>query len=111
MTKEGLILMTALLLAATGAWAQIDPVLIAQGEKVYMEKKCASCHMINGKGGTVGPLARGPDLSTVGAKRDAQWLKTFLKDPKAVNSKAKMMPFRGSEEELELLAAYLGSLK
>ena len=111
MRKEGLVLMTTLLLATTEAWAQVDPALIAKGEKIYAVKNCALCHAINGKGGTVSPIVRGPDLSAVGAQRDTQWLKTFLKHPKAVNSKAKMMPFRGSEEELELLAEYLGSLK
>jgi mono/diheme cytochrome c family protein len=111
MAKEGLVLMSALLLAATGAWAQADSALIAKGEKTFADKKCVLCHVINGKGGTVGPLARGPDLSTMGGQRNAQWLKAFMKDPKAVNPNAKMMAFKGTEEELEALVAYLGSLK
>jgi mono/diheme cytochrome c family protein len=111
MAKEGLVLMSALLLAATGAWAQADSALIAKGEKTFADKKCVLCHVIKEKGGTVGPLARGPDLSTVGAQRDAEWLKAFMKDPKAVNPKAKMMAFKGTEEELEALVAYMGSLK
>lgn len=105
------VLVGTLLLTITGAWAQVDPTLIARGEKIFAEKKCVPCHAIKGKGGTVGPAARGPDLSTVGAQRDAQWLKAFLKDPKAVNPKAKMMAFKGTEEELEAVVAYLGSLK
>ena len=111
MAKEGLMLISALVLAATGAWAQADSALIAKGETTFADKRCVPCHAINGKGGTVGPLARGPDLNTVGAQRDAQWLKAFMKDPKAVNSKAKMMAFKGTEKELEALVAYLGSLK
>jgi mono/diheme cytochrome c family protein len=106
MVKEILI---ALLFAPLTAWAQAD--LIAKGEKVFADKKCVPCHAIKGKGGTVGPTARGPELSTVGAKRDAQWLRTYLKDPKAVNPKAKMMAFKGTDEELEALVAYMGSLK
>jgi mono/diheme cytochrome c family protein len=111
MAKEGLMLMSALVLAATEAWAQADSALIAKGEKTFADKKCVLCHVIKEKGGTVGPLARGPDLSTVGAQRDAQWLKAFMKDPKAENSKAKMMSFKGTEEELEALVVYMGSLK
>lgn len=111
MAKEVLVLMSALVLAAMEAWAQADSALIAKGEAIFADKRCVLCHAINGKGGTVGPLARGPDLSTVGAQRDAQWLKAFMKDPKAVNPKAKMMAFKGTEEELEALVAYLGSLK
>ena len=111
MAKEGLMLISALVLAATGAWAQADSALIAKGETTFADKKCILCHVIKGNGGTVGPLARGPDLSTVGGQRDAQWLKAFIKDPKAVNPNAKMMAFKGTEEELEALVAYLGSLK
>jgi cytochrome c len=87
-------------------WAQADSGQIARGEKVYVDKKCALCHAINGKGGKAGP-----DLSAVGAKRDANWLKAFLKDPKATNPKSKMMSFKGDGNELEALAAYLTSLK
>jgi cytochrome c oxidase subunit 2 len=111
MAKEGLMLISALVLAATGAWAQADSALIAKGEKTFADKKCVLCHVIKEKGGTVGPMARGPVLSTVGAQRDAEWLKAFMKDPKAVNPNAKMMAFKGTEEELEALVAYLGSLK
>ena len=111
MAREGLMLMSALVLAATEAWAQADFTLIAKGEKTFADKKCVLCHVIKEKGGTVGPLARGPDLSTVGAQRDAEWLKAFMKDPKAVNPNAKMMAFKGTEEELEALVSYLGSLK
>lgn len=101
----------ALLFALPTALAQADPALIAKGEKLYAEKKCAVCHVIKGEGGTVSPMARGPELSTIGAKREAQWLKTYLKDPKAANPKSKMMALRGTDEELEALMAYLGSLK
>jgi mono/diheme cytochrome c family protein len=86
--------------------AQMDSALIPRGEKVYMEKKCAVCHQVKGKGGKAGP-----DLSTVGAKRDAPWLKAFMKDPKATNPKSKMMSFKGNDEELEALVSYLVSLK
>lgn len=109
--SQVVVLLGTLLFTITGVWAQADPALIAKGEKTFADKKCVPCHVIKGKGGTVGPMARGPDLSLVGAQRDAQWLKAFMKDPKAVNPKAKMMVFKGTEEELEALVAYLGSLK
>lgn len=111
MMKVALLLTGMLLSATTTVLAEADPALIAKGEKIFAEKKCVPCHAIKGKGGIVGPGARGPDLSTVGAQRDVQWLKTFLKDPKAANPKSKMMAFKGSEEELEALVAYLASLK
>ncbi len=105
-TVTGTILGAVLLFGMSPGWAQADPVQIVKGEQVYREKKCALCHMIRGKGGKTGP-----ELSEVGAKRDAQWLKEFMKEPKAMMPKAKMLPFKGSDEELEALLAYLASLQ
>jgi mono/diheme cytochrome c family protein len=105
-TAIGMILVALLLFGMSAAWAEADPVQIARGEQVYTEKKCGFCHAIRGGGGKLGP-----DLSGVGAKRDEQWLKGFMKEPKAMNPKAKMLPFKGSDEELEALVAYMTSLQ
>ncbi len=51
------------------------------------------------------------ELSGVGAKRDPPWLARFMKDPKALDPKAKMPAFKGTDEELEALVTYLASLK
>lgn len=103
----GAALVIAWLVWPQPAWAQGDAALITKGEKIYADKKCALCHMIKGKGGKTGG-----DLSDVGARREASWLKQFMKDPKAMDPKAaKMLPFRGSDEELEALVAYLTSLQ
>lgn len=97
-----------MLMLAVGvpAWAQGDKALVATGQRIYQERHCAVCHAIKGQGAKIGP-----DLTAVGAKRDALWLRTFLKDPKAVNPKSKMLAFKGTDEELEALVAYLASLK
>jgi cytochrome c2 len=78
----------------------------ALGEKVYSAKRCGACHVIKGKGGKLGP-----HLSDIASKRDEQWLKAFLKDPKAINPESKMSRFKGTDEELEALVAYLLTLK
>ena len=64
------------------------------------------CHMIEGKGDR-----SAGDLSTIGANRDALWLKQFTTVPKSVLPNAKMPPFRGSEEELDAVVACMASLK
>jgi mono/diheme cytochrome c family protein len=78
----------------------------ARGEKIYNAKRCSACHGIQGKGGKFGQ-----PLSDIASKRDAQWLKAFLKDPKAINPESKMSPFKGTDEELEGLVTYLLTLK
>jgi ubiquinol-cytochrome c reductase cytochrome b subunit len=69
---------------------------------------CASCHMIEGEGGSAGP-----DLTHEGMKRDAKWLKEWIADPSVVDPAANMPPFgdRLSEDELTHLANYLASRK
>jgi cytochrome c oxidase cbb3-type subunit 3 len=50
-----------------------------QGEQLYFTKgDCARCHAIKGQGG-----ALGPDLTDVGRRRSARYLRTALTDPEA----------------------------
>ena len=83
--------------------APADP---AKGQDVYRTLKCAMCHKINGSGGKLGP-----DLSEVGAKRDADWLMRYLMSPKALIPKAKMPPVKATDEDMKALVAYLQTLK
>ena len=77
-----------------------------KGKEVYDAKKCGLCHTVDGSGGK-----KGGDLSDVGDKRDAEWLTKYMKDPKSLMPEAKMPAFKGSDEELQDLVAYLLSLK
>jgi cytochrome c2 len=79
---------------------------IGRKEKLYGAKKCGLCHTVDGSGGK-----KGGDLSDVGDKRDAEWLTKYMKDPKSLLPEAKMPAFKGSDEELQNLVAYLTSLK
>jgi len=100
------LLLVGVSVVSYAAWAQRGGDLITKGAQVYADKKCALCHSIKGKGGK-----SGGDLTDVGAKRDVAWLKQFTRNPKSVMPNAKMPSFRGSEEELDAVAAYMASLK
>jgi mono/diheme cytochrome c family protein len=82
-----------------------DPV---KGKQVYLSAnpKCSACHKIGDSGGKLGP-----DLSTVGTKRDAAWLAKYLPNPKITDPKNKMPPVKATGKDLEDLIAYLVSLK
>lgn len=83
------------------------PPELARGRAVYEAQGCSACHVLKGTGS-----AAGPDLTRVGAKRDAEWLKRFLKDPAAVRPGSVMPPYDGLPEgELDALARYLAALK
>jgi cytochrome c oxidase cbb3-type subunit 3 len=47
-----------------------------RGEAVYESKGCPSCHMAGGKGEGIGP-----ELSDIGARRNAAWLRHTLLQP------------------------------
>ena len=96
----------AVLFLGSLGFAQGGKALVEKGQKIYTEKKCSMCHKIEGVGGKIGP-----DLSDVGSKRDAEWIKGFLKDPKSVIPETKQPPFKGTDEELDAVVAYLMSLK
>ena len=69
---------------------------------------CFACHKLHGDGGTVGP-----DLSRIGAHRDAATIRKIVADPLSAFDESEMPPFekRLTREQLDALAAYLASLK
>lgn len=77
------------------------------GEAVYMSQGCSSCHKMNGVGGSVGP-----DLTHVGSRKNSEWIRAQIKDPKSHNPNSIMPSFaRLPEKDLEELANYLAGLK
>ena len=113
------------------------------GLKVFIAKRCYTCHTINARSAEVDKEkaafikevgvepeeegeadekeTRGGDLSDVGKKRDAAWLKEFTKSPKghfkddaACQREAKKKDrkkFKGTPEDLDALLAFLQGLK
>ena len=93
--------------AAVPAEAQALPPELAKGREVFEAQGCSACHVVKGVGS-----AAGPDLTRAGARRDAGWLKRFIKDPPAVRPGSEMPAFSElPEEDLDALARYLASLK
>ena len=67
---------------------------------------CAGCHKISGEGGE-----SGPDLSSVGSRRDAAAIKRIISDPTSEFPDTLMPPFaeRLSEQQLNTLVQYLAN--
>lgn len=82
-------------------WASADS---ARGRVVFGEARCVTCHMIDRRGGTLGP-----DLSIVGSKVRRDWLFSFIKDPMRHQPQTLMLRYRLSDEEIRDLVAYLTS--
>lgn len=77
-----------------------------QGKAIYAKLRCSMCHKVDGAGGK-----KGPDLTDVGMKRDAAWLRKYLLSPKSVDPKATMPPVKASQEDMDHLVDYLLTLK
>jgi len=69
---------------------------------------CSTCHIIDGEGGT-----EAPDLSHVGSRHDAKWLRDWITDPASVQFDATMPPFgdRLNEEEMTAIVNALAARK
>jgi cbb3-type cytochrome oxidase cytochrome c subunit len=75
----------------------------SRGREVFVREGCINCHRFRelGSGGA-------PDLSEVGARRDADWIRTQISNPAAHNIAARMPPFpRITGFDLQSLIAFL----
>ena len=99
--------MTLALAAAVALAAPVRAGDATAGKEAYKTHKCSMCHQIAGAGGKMGGA-----LDDIGAKKDADTLKKYIKDPKSVNDKAKMKAYPDmTEKDLDDLVAYMMSLK
>lgn len=92
----------------------------AEGLRLYEEKGCASCHKLDGRGGSLGPALDGVGLKVRGQLPMAhvegphtlpQWLVEHFEDPQTVVAGSQMPPPRLSREELQALTVYILSLQ
>ncbi len=85
---------------------------LASADEVLAQFGCVACHKVSGQGGELGP-----DLSRIGASRDADYLRRAILDPAAELAEGypPIMPITYSGEmyagELQLLVQYLVSLQ
>jgi len=92
--------------AGVGAPPAVSPDMATTS--LIVGRYCASCHMLDGEGGSAGP-----DLTAIGKTRDASWLKEWITDPSVVDPAASMPAFGEtlSEKELSALVKHLAGRK
>ena len=75
---------------------------------VVFGRYCASWHMLDGEGGAVGP-----DLTGVGSKHDAKYLRQWIAQPEAIDPAASMPAFGEflTEEEMTAIGSDLAARK
>lgn len=83
-----------------------SPLVKREDRPQVFNQLCVACHSLGGQGGQVGPA-----LDSIGATRDIEFLKLWLRDPVSVKSDSKMAKMPLSEEQIVELAAFLSNLK
>lgn len=94
----------------------------ADGKEIFLANKCNSCHAI--KSQSIAKKAdeaeaaeksesdrKPPDLSSVGKKRNADWITKFLLKQIENDGEKHRKRFKGSEADLKVLAGWLETLK
>jgi mono/diheme cytochrome c family protein len=92
-------------LSAPAVPAGEESLVVQKGRAVYQTINCGYCHSINGVGGNIGP-----DLSGVGGELDGQQLEAYLQNPHAMVPETLHPKLLFTEEELNALTEYLGTL-
>lgn len=101
-----------------------DPAAAAKGPDglpIFTRSKCSSCHSIKSQGVVSkrseaaepqnAARRKPPDLSNVGAEREAKWIAAYLTKQESIEGRKHMKLFRGTEAELATLSSWLGGLK
>lgn len=77
-----------------------------KGEEIF-QAKCAMCHAVKGKGGSMGP-----DLTKISSKMKEKDLKAKIEDPKKSNPSSTMPSFKNlPKADMTALLGYLKTLK
>jgi ubiquinol-cytochrome c reductase cytochrome b subunit len=78
------------------------------GRQLVGAQGCASCHVINGQGG-----ALGPSLDGIAQRRGAAYVHSYIESPKSLNPNATMPAFLPplSHEQVENVTQYLLTLR
>lgn len=91
---------------------------IARGRRVLRERRCLSCHQIEGRGGSMtelfwqDPSLWPPILDGVGLKLRGDYLRSFLREPHSVRPwlRIRMPQMNLTSEEIEDLVAYFRAI-
>ena len=107
------VLVSSVILAGATTLSAQDAKKIEAGKKIYEAQKCASCHMIAGKGNKMSPL------DGVGAKLSAADIRKWFTNTAEMEAKLTKKPavkmsakkFDLKDPDLDALVAYMESLK
>ncbi len=81
------------------------------GKTIFVEAKCNMCHTVETADIEKAGKGKSTDLSNVGVKHNADFLFKYLKKQEMIGDKKHVAAFKGNDDDLKLLAKWLGTLK
>jgi ubiquinol-cytochrome c reductase cytochrome b subunit len=91
--------------AQSAALLQGMSLPFVRGAQVYVAGACASCHMVNGIGGGVGPRLNG-----LANRRTPEWVEKHFLNPARLSPGSNMPAYRFKTDERDALIVYLFAL-
>lgn len=82
----------------------------ADGKQTFLDNNCNRCHGVAAhdiEATIESESMRGPDLSSIGNDRDAEWLDKYLQKEVDIDGKEHRSTFRGSDEARQTIAEWL----
>ena len=83
-----------------------DAPILSRGRTLMSRFGCYGCHAVRGHEGF---RSEAPPLSSLPLKTGGEWVRRWLKDPKATDPNATMPNFRLTDQEIDRLVNYLFS--
>ncbi len=78
---------------------------VESGRQLYNARMCNLCHTLAGESGQMAQF--GGPLDNLAAKRDAAWIRSYLKEPKSVLPNSPMPATGLTDREIADLTAFL----
>lgn len=95
--------------APAASTAPSDGDALQAGTSLYGESFCASCHAMQNAAGLLVGGDVGPELTRIGTKAKPEWLRQWVRNPKAYDPGTKMSHYRFDEKQLSLIESFLES--
>lgn len=107
---------------AVAAWlcvvlvlAPVSPVAAEEGaDNAFVAQKCNMCHAVSTAGieaKVKSEKMQGPDLAGISSRHEADWIAKFLRREVQLDGADHKKEFKGTDEELKALIAWLETQK
>ena len=79
----------------------------AAGASLYGESFCASCHAVQNAAGNLVGGNVGTELTRIGSKAKPEWLRAWVRNPRAYDPKTEMPHYRFTDQQVATMEGFL----